>query len=88
VSISVFAQKIMDRFAVYLCDSLQLDDVQPSFSKFAFRDERMRLAKALGDLALQITGVVSRFYQAFQECLVRSLVCCIALVHRLRLLDC
>ena len=78
----------MDRFTVYLCDLLQLDDVQPALSKFAFRDERMRLAETVGDLFLQIPGVVSRFYQAFQECLVRSLVCCIAFVHRLRLRDC
>ena len=84
---SVFAQKIIDRFPVYFCDSLQLDDVQPAFSKLAFRDEGVRLAEPGGDLFLQKTGIVPRFYQAFQERLVSSLVCRIAFVHKLRLRD-
>jgi hypothetical protein len=36
---------------------------------------------------LQKTGIVPRFYQAFQERLVSSLVCRIAFVHKLRLRD-
>jgi hypothetical protein len=84
---SVFAQKIIDRFSVYFCDSLQLDDVQPAFSKLAFRYEGVRLAEPRGDFFLQKTGIMPRFYQAFQERLVSSLVCRIAFVHKLRLRD-
>jgi hypothetical protein len=36
---------------------------------------------------LQKTGIVSRFYQSFQERLVSSLVCRIAFVHKLRVRD-
>jgi hypothetical protein len=84
---SVFAQEIIDRFPVYFCDSLQLDDVQPAFSKLAFRDKGVRLTEPCGNLFLQKTGIVPRFYQAFQERLVSSLVCRIAFVHKLRLRD-
>jgi hypothetical protein len=78
---------MIDRFAVYFCNSLQFDDVQPTFSKLAFRDEGMRLTQPCGDFFLQKTGIVPRFYQAFQERLVSSLVCRIAFVHKLRLRD-
>lgn len=59
---SVFAQKIIDRFSVYFCDTLQLDHVQSTFSEFAFRDEGMWFAKSFGDLFLKVTGIVPRFY--------------------------
>lgn len=78
---------MIDRFPVNLCDSLQFDDVQPPFAKFAFRDERVRFAETPGDLFLQITCIVPGFYQTFQKCLVSSLVCCIAFVHKLRVRD-
>lgn len=79
---------MIDRFTVDLCDSLQFDNVQPPFAKFAFRDEGVRLAETPGDLFLQITCIVSGFYQTFQERLISSLVCCIAFVHKMRVRDC
>jgi hypothetical protein len=82
---SFFTQKMIDCFAVNLCNSLQLDYVQPTFSKLAFRDERVRLAKLFSNLFLQKTGIVPCFYQSFHERLVSSLVCRIAFVHKLRL---
>jgi hypothetical protein len=81
------AQKVTDRFAVNLCDSLQLDYVQPTFSKLAFRDERMWLSKPPRNFFLQKTSIMPRFYQSFQKRLVSSLVRRIAFVHRLRLRD-
>lgn len=79
---------MIDCFAVNLGDPLQLDNIQPTFSKFTFRDEGVRLAETRGDLFLQITCIVPRFYQTFQECLVSSLVCRIAFVHKMRVRDC
>lgn len=79
---------MIDGFTVDLRDSLQFDDVQPPFAKFAFRDERVRFAETPGDLFLQITCVVPGFYQTFQERLISSLVCYIAFVHKMRVLDC
>jgi len=78
---------MIDCFAVNLGDPLQLDNIQPTFSKFTFRDEGVRLAETRGDLFLQITCIVPRFYQTFQECLVSSLVCRIAFVHKMRVRD-
>jgi hypothetical protein len=82
---SFFTQKMIDCFSVNLCNSLHLDYIQPTFSKFTFRDELVRLAEPCGDLFLQKTSIVARFYQSFQERLVSSLVCCIAFIHKLRL---
>lgn len=84
-SILVLAEKITDRFAVNLCDPLQLDNVQAAFAKLTLRDEGMRFPKTPRYLLLEITSVVPRFYQAFQEGLIGSLVCRIAFVHKLRL---
>ena len=59
---SVFAQEVIDRFVVNLGETLQLDHVQSTFSEFAFRDEGMWFAKLLGNLFLEVTGIVPRFY--------------------------
>jgi hypothetical protein len=80
--ILIFAQKIVDSFAVEFCDSLQLDYVQPTLPEFAFRYERMRFSQTLGNFFLQVSGIVPCFYQTFQERLVRSLVRCIAFIHK------
>ncbi len=82
---SLFTQEMIDCFAVNLCNSLQLDYIQPTFSQFTFRHELVRFPKAPGNLLLQKTSIVPRFYQSFQERLVSSLVCCIAFIHKLRL---
>jgi hypothetical protein len=84
---SVFAQEVIDRLTVYLCDSLQFNYIQPTFPKFALRNERVGFAKALGNLSLKVAGVVPRFYQALQKSLVSPLVCRIAFVHKLSLRD-
>ena len=87
-SVLVLAEKIINGFAVYLCDSLQLDDVQTAFAKLTLRDKGMRFAKTPRNLLLEITGVVSGIYQTFQERLIGPLVSRITFVHNLRLRDC
>ena len=42
----------------------------------------MRLAETLGYLLLKVACVMPCLYQTFQECLIGSLVCGIAFVHR------
>ncbi len=61
---SVFAQKVVDRFPVYFRDSLQLDNIQPTFSKLTFREKGMGFAESCGDFFLQKTGIMPCFYQA------------------------
>jgi len=79
---------MVDRLAVNLCDPLQFDNVQSAFAEFTLRDEGMRFAKTPRHLLLEITGVMPRFYQAFQERLIRSLVGRVPFVHKLSLQDC
>lgn len=48
----------------------------------------MRFSKTARHLLLEITRVVPRFYQAFQEGLIGSLVGRIPFVHKSRLREC
>lgn len=47
----------------------------------------MGLAETLRYLSLEITGVVSCFYQAFQERLISSLIGRVPFIHRTSLRD-
>lgn len=78
----------MDCLSVDLCDPLQFDDVQPALSQLTFGYERVRFSQTFRNIFLKIAGIVTCFYQTFQERLVSSLVCRVAFVHNLRLRDC
>lgn len=79
---------MIDRFPVDLCDPLQLDNVQAALSQFAFGYEGMRFTKPSGNLPLKKAGILTRFDQALQECLIGSLICRISFIHKSRLRDC
>ena len=60
---------------------LKFDEIYPAFAKFAFRYERMRLAKASCNLHLGEVGLASRLDQPSQESLIRLVVTLIVGIH-------
>lgn len=66
-----------DLFTVDFRQLLKLDEIDPSFSEFTFRQKGMCFAESFSDFDLCQTGIAARLDQACEEppiCLVVALI--------------
>jgi hypothetical protein len=73
--------KVRDVFPVDFRQLLKLDEINPSFSEFAFRQKGMCFAESFGDFDLCQTGVAARLDQASEESLICLVVALIVDIH-------
>jgi hypothetical protein len=73
--------KERDVFTVEFRQLLKFDEIDPSFSEFAFREKRTRFAKSFSDFDLCQTGIAARLDQASEELLICPVVALIVDIH-------
>jgi len=70
-----------DVFTVDFRQLLKLDEIDPSFPEFAFRQKGMRFAESFSDFDLRQTGITARLDQASEEPLICLVVALIVDIH-------
>ena len=73
--------KERDVFTVDFRQLLKLDEIDPSFSEFAFRQKGMCFAESFSDFDLCQTGIAARLDQAGEEPLICLVVALIVDIH-------
>jgi hypothetical protein len=73
--------KERDVFPVDFSQLLKLDEIDSSFSEFAFRQKGMCFAESFSDFDLRQTGIAARLDQASEEPLICFVVALIVDIH-------